>query len=295
MKPAPFAYHRPTDIDEACAQLAADDEARIIAGGQSLVPMMAMRLVRPTKLIDIARIPDLSYVRADDGAIAVGATTRQCLVEHDPLIRSHVPLLREVLPWVGHTPTRARGTIGGSIAHADPAAEIVLVAITLGATLAYRRAGQSHEIAAADFFAGLMTTALPTGACLTAVRFPRVHAGRTGVGFHEINARRSDFAFAAAAAQVSLNDDGSCREIRLGIGAITPVPFRLEAVASHFVGSVIEEPALRATIAEALLTVTPMSDLHASADYRRRSAVSLAVRAVMDAVRAARSDHRHLH
>ena len=138
MKAAPFEYHRAADIDEACAMLAADEGARVIAGGQSLVPMMAMRLARPTRLIDINRIAALSYIRAENGAVAIGATTRQCLIERDALIATNVPLLARAIPNIGHGATRARGTIGGSLAHADPAAELALVAVTLGATLSYR-------------------------------------------------------------------------------------------------------------------------------------------------------------
>src|SRR5262249_11037356 len=128
MKPAPFEYHRPSDVDEACAILASDDEARIIAGGQSLGPMMAMRLVRPTRIVDIARIAAVGYVRAEGDMIAIGAATRQDVVARDPIARAHVPLLSEALPWIGHAATRARGTIGGSMAHADPAAELILLA-----------------------------------------------------------------------------------------------------------------------------------------------------------------------
>ena len=295
MKPAPFEYHRPADLDEACAILAADEDARIIAGGQSLVPMMAMRLVRPSRLVDIARIPALSYVREHREEISIGAATLQCVIERDPLVRAEVPLLAKVLPWVGHAATRARGTIGGSVVHADPAAELVLVAITLGARFAYRLGGTSGEIPASDFFAGLMTTALPAASCLTAVRFPRAGADRVGVGFHEINARRSDFALAAAAAEVALNDDDTCRKLAIGIGAITEVPFRLDGVTAAFVGSTIEETALRAAIRDALADVAAMSELHASAEYRRRAAASLAVRAVMDAIVAARTENRRVH
>jgi CO/xanthine dehydrogenase FAD-binding subunit len=292
MKPAPFEYHRPGDVDEACAILAGDDEARIIAGGQSLVPMMAMRLVRPTRIVDIARIPALSYVRVETDVIAVGAATRQCVLERDPIVHAHVPLLSKALPSIGHAATRARGTIGGSIAHADPAAELILLAITLGATFTYRMNGTSHEIPASTFFTGLMTTALPTGACLIAIRFPKIESGRVGVGFHEINARRSDFAFASAAAQIVLNEDGTCRSLALGIGATTEVPLRLDAVASVFAGETIEEGRLRASIREALNGVAAMSDLHATADYRRRAATTLAVRAVMDAAASARGESR---
>jgi len=291
MKSAPFTYHRPDDIDEACAQLADDPDARIIAGGQSLVPMMAMRLVRPTRLVDIGRISSLWYVRDEGEAIAIGAATCQCVIERDPLIAAQVPLLATALPWIGHAATRARGTIGGSISHADPAAENVLVAITLGATLVYRANGVTTEIQASKFFTGLMTTALPPGSCLTAVRFPRA-SGNVGVGFHEINARRSDFAFASAAAQVALNDDGSCRALTIGIGAITEVPFRLDAAAAKFSGKPIEEAELRTAIRDALDEIAPMSDLHASAEYRRRAATTLAVRSVMD---AARGDQRRVH
>ena len=135
MKPAPFEYSRPADIDEACALLAADDGARVIAGGQTLVPLMAMRLARPTRLIDIARIPGLAYVRDEGKHIAIGATTRQCVIESDAIVRAKLPLLAKVMPFVGHTATRARGTVGGSIVNGDPAAEIVLVAVTLGASV----------------------------------------------------------------------------------------------------------------------------------------------------------------
>src|SRR5262245_8567935 len=172
MKPAPFEYTRPKNLDEACALLAADDGARVIAGGQSLVPMMAMRLARPTRLVDIARIPELAFVRRVDDAVAIGAVTRQCAIEGDPLVAAHVPLLAKVMPWVGHAGTRARGTVGGSLAHADPAAEIALIAVTLQASLEYRADGRTSELPAAEFFVDAMSTALPAAGCLTAVRFP---------------------------------------------------------------------------------------------------------------------------
>src|SRR5690242_193799 len=149
MKAAAFAYSRPASLDEACALLAADDGARVIAGGQTLVPLMAMRLARPTRLVDIARIPGLAYIRDDGDALTIGATTKQCVVEGDTLVRAKLPLLHRVMPHVGHGATRARGTIGGSIANGDPAAEIALVAVTLGATLNWREAGTSAELTAA--------------------------------------------------------------------------------------------------------------------------------------------------
>jgi CO/xanthine dehydrogenase FAD-binding subunit len=291
MKPASFEYARPADLDQACAMLAAGDDARIIAGGQTLVPLMAMRLARPKRLIDIARIPDLAFVRHERDGIAIGATTRQCVLERDAIVRDAVPLLAKVMPFVGHAAIRSRGTVGGSLANADPAAEIALVAVTLGATLIYRQGAASAEIAAFDFFIGPMMTALPATACLTAVRFPRWREARLGVGFHEVSARRSDFAFASAAAQVALDDSGVCRRLALGIGAVTACPLRLDSVATALEGTRVELPVAREAVRAALANVEPFSDLHASADYRRRAATSLAMRAITDACRAAEATH----
>jgi carbon-monoxide dehydrogenase medium subunit len=230
-------------------------------------------------------------VRDEGSAIVVGATTRQCVLEHDATVRAKVPLLAKVMPFVGHAPIRARGTVGGSLANADPAAEIALVAVTLAASLVYREGGTTAEIAAADFFIGPMMTALPAAGCLTAVRFPVWHEKRVGVGFHEVNARRSDFAFASAAAQIALDDNGICRRVALGVGGITPTPLRLDAVTNALIGTRAEEPMIRAAVRAALADIELLSDLHASADYRRRAAASLAVRAITDAYRTAEGAH----
>jgi CO/xanthine dehydrogenase FAD-binding subunit len=287
MKPAPFEYSRPADLDEACALLAADDGARLIAGGQTLVPLMAMRLARPSRLIDIARIPGLAYVRDEGQHVAIGATTRQHVVESDPLVRTKLPLLAKVMPFVGHGATRARGTVGGSIANGDPAAEIVLVAATLGATLVWREGGEDTEMVTADFFLGPMVTALPYTACLSSVRFPVWPEKRVGVGFHEVNARQSDFAFVSAAAQIALDADGRCTRAAIGIGAATAVPLRLDAVAKALEGQRFDEGKMREAAKAALADIEPMADLHASAEYRRRVGVTMAVRAVADAYQAA--------
>ncbi|HKA81539.1 MAG TPA: FAD binding domain-containing protein [Xanthobacteraceae bacterium] len=293
MKPAAFDYARPASLDEACAMLAADDDARIIAGGQTLVPLMAMRLARPRRLIDIARIAELAYIRREGDTVAVGATTKQCALERDAIIRADVPLLAKVMPFIGHAPTRARGTIGGSLANADPAAEIALVAVTLGATISYREGGATADLPTSEFFIGPMMTALPAAGCVTAVRFPVWRDARIGVGFHEISARRSDFAFASAAAQVALDEDGKCRALALGIGAITPSPLRLDAVGKAMAGTRLEAARAREAVTAALADVEPLSDLHASADYRRRVAVSLAVRAIAEAYASAESREPH--
>jgi CO/xanthine dehydrogenase FAD-binding subunit len=295
MKPAAFEYSRPHSLDEACAMLGQDDESRLIAGGQTLVPLMAMRLARPKSLIDIGRLSELSFIRKEGDAIAIGATVKQSALMGNGLIRVELPLLRAVMPFVGHAAIRARGTLGGSLANADPAAEIALVAVTLGATLVYRQENKLCEIAAADFFTGPMMTVLSPAACLTGVRFPVWHDARVGVGFHEVNARSSDFAFASAAAQIAVDADGICRRVAIGVGAVTPVPLRLDTVAKALGGNVPNEGTVRDAITAALTDIAPLADLHASAAYRRRAAASLLLRAINDAYAAARSAIPHAH
>jgi carbon-monoxide dehydrogenase medium subunit len=282
MKASPFEYSRAADLDEACAMLSAEENARVIAGGQTLVPIMAMRLARPTRLIDINHIAALSYIRTDSGAVSIGATTRQCLVERDGLIASSLPLLAQAIPFIGHAATRARGTIGGSLVNADPAAELPLIAVTLDAVLSYRVSGRNEKTAARDFYIGPMTTSLPNDAILTSVQLP-VWSGKVGVGFHEVSARRSDFAFVAAAAQVELADDGRCNRIAIGVGAATDIPLRLASAEEQLKGRRLDTDFVKGAVIEALADVAPLSDLHASAEYRRRVAASLATRAIADA------------
>ena len=287
MKPAPFEYVRPANLDEACALLAADDGARIIAGGQTLVPLMAMRLARPSQLIDIARIPGLAYIRDGGDGVAIGATTRQCAVESDPLVRAKLPLLARAIPYVGHAATRARGTVGGSIANADAAAEIALIAVTLDATLSYREGGKTIKIAASDFFIGPMTTVLPITAVLAEVQLPVWAEQRVGTGFHEINARQSDFAFASAAAQIAVDAQGLCTRVAVGVGAAFAFPLRLDAVGKALEGTRADESVVRKAVTEALSAHEAVGDAHASAAYRRRVAQTMAVRAITDAYQAA--------
>jgi carbon-monoxide dehydrogenase medium subunit len=244
--------------------------------------MMVMRLARPTRLVDINRIAELSFIRSVGDVISIGATTRQCLVERDALIAADLPLLARAITFVGHAATRARGTIGGSLANADPAAELSLIAMTLDATLTYRLGGRSETIAARDFYIGPMTTSLPSGAVLTSVKFPK-WPGRVGVSFCEVNTRRSDFALVAAAAQVELRNDGRCNRIVIGVGAATDFPIRLTSAEQQLKGGALDAVTVKRAIIEALADVAPLSDLHASAEYRRRVAVSLATQAVADA------------
>jgi CO/xanthine dehydrogenase FAD-binding subunit len=293
MKPAPFEYRRPSTVEEASAMLAADEGARVIAGGQTLVPMMAMRLARPTCLVDIARIPDLAFVRNDKDAIVIGAATRQCMVEQDPLVASRIPLLARIMPWIGHAATRARGTVGGSLANADPSAEIALVAVTLDAVLTWRDAKGTTDVGTSAFFVGPMMTSLPNDACLVQVSFP-VWSGRTGNGFHEISARRSDFAFASAAAQLTLDGDGRCGRLAVAVGAVTDFPLRLGRVEQALEGTQLDPASVRDAVQDCLADIETNSDLHASAAYRRRAAAALATRAILDAhADAQRQAHAH--
>jgi CO/xanthine dehydrogenase FAD-binding subunit len=281
MKPAPFDYIRPASLAEACELLADDEDARLIAGGQTLVPMLAMRLARPAKLIDILRLPELAGIREEAGAVVVGATTRQAQAERDPMIRRSVPMLAQVLPWVGHPPTRNRGTVGGSIANADPSAEIPLVAVTLGAEIMLATMLGPMSVPANDFFIGPMLTSIGHGDCISAIRFPVWPHKRVGVGFLEISARRSDFAFVAAAAQVALDEEGRCLDIALGVGGVGDRPLRLDV--SSLNGTELDTASVSDAVDAASLELGATSDLHASAAYRRRVAVTLSVRAIEEA------------
>lgn len=283
MKPVAFEYERPSSVGEACALLAADADARVLAGGQTLIPMLAMRLSRPSCLVDIARIPELSCIRDAGTFVAIGAATRQVVAERDPVVARKLPLLAKALPWVGHAPTRNRGTVGGSIANADPAAEIPLVAVTLDATLVVETVEETSELAAGEFYLGPMITALPEGGILTSVRFPVWAEGRIGTGFHEVSARKSDFALVAAAAQIALDADGRCTALALGLGGAGDTPVRLDAVAENLIGSFLEDGTVRKAVEAATADLETADDLHASAAYRRRVAAALARRAIVDA------------
>lgn len=282
MKPAPFDYVRPASLQETCEILAADEDARIIAGGQTLVPMLAMRLARPSRLVDIARLDELRGIRAEPGVLAIGAATRQAEVERSDVARHALPLLAKALPWVGHPPTRSRGTVGGSISHADPSAEIPLVAVTLGAEIEIANATGNGAMSADEFIIGPMLTAVMPGDCVRAVRFPVWSHARVGTGFHEVSARQSDFAFVAAAAQVALDEEGRCVEAALGLGGVGDRAIRIDV--SSLVGTEPSMVAVADIVRAALADLDIGSDLHVSESYRRRVAVTLGMRALEDAI-----------
>jgi CO/xanthine dehydrogenase FAD-binding subunit len=289
MKAAPFEYVRPQSLAGACSMLAENEDALPIAGGQTLVPMLAMRLARPTILVDILRLPELSGITRANGSVVVGATTRQVEAEKSPLIAADLPLLAKALPWVGHQPTRNRGTVGGSVANADPSAEIPLVATTLRAEIVVQSQAGPTAIPADEFFLGAMTTALEPGSCVKELRFPVWSRGRVGVGFHEISARKSDFAYASAAAQIALDDDGKCIDVALGLGGLGDRPVRVALDA--LIGKRPADANLSEIVQDAVREISAnfdlRSDIHASASYRRRLAIALSQRAMSDALHEA--------
>jgi CO/xanthine dehydrogenase FAD-binding subunit len=287
MKPAPFEYVRPHALAEVCEILAADEDARIIAGGQTLIPMLAMRLARPTKLIDILRLEELRGIRAEGDVLVVGAVTRQVEVERSEVAHRTLPLLMKALPWVGHPPTRNRGTVGGSIANADPSAEIPLVAVTLGAEIEIENPSGRTTMPAEEFFIGPMLTSVMPGDCVCAVRFPVWSHPCVGTGFHEVSARQSDFAFVAAAAQVALDEEGRCLDATLGLGGVGDHALRIDV--SALIGQEFSSASIADLVRAATVDLQASSDLHATASYRRRVAAALGTRALEDAFADARS------
>jgi len=287
MKPAPFDYVRPSSLAEACEILAGDEDARIIAGGQTLIPMLAMRLARPARLIDILRLKELRGIRSEDDAIVIGAVTRQVEVERSDLVQRALPLLTKALPWVGHPPTRNRGTVGGSIANADPSAEIPLVAVTLGAEIEIANPSGRTSMPADEFFIGPMLTSVMPGDCVCAVRFPVWPQPRVGTGFHEVSARQSDFAFVAAAAQIAIDEDGRCLDATLGLGGVGDRALRVDV--TRLIGEDIALVSISDIVRDATEGLEASSDLHASSDYRRRVASVLGTRALEDAFAEARN------
>lgn len=281
MKAAPFEYLRPASVGEACEALASDFDARVLAGGQTLVPMLAMRLSRPSLLVDITRLDEIAQISDGPTVVAVGAAVRQATALLSGLIALEVPLLAAALPHVGHPPTRARGTVGGSIAHGDPSAEIALAAAILDASLVFAVDGEEEEIAASEFFLGPTVTLAPVGGLLTHVVFPKRPVGRVGAGFNEVASRRSDYAFASAGAQVVLDEDGICTAALAGVGGVGDVPTPLDV--SGLARTKLTDKDIAEAVAAAVDDLECVDDLHATATYRRRAAEKLAAQSIRDA------------
>jgi CO/xanthine dehydrogenase FAD-binding subunit len=234
-------------------------------------------------LIDINDIPELSGIAVASGTLTIKAGTRQRAVERSPEVRDHLPLLVKALRFVGHVQTRNRGTIGGSLAHADPSAEIPLTALALDATLIAQSVAGRTEYAARDFFQAAMMTALPPDQCLIEVRFPLWSEARVGTDFEEVASREGDFAIVAAAAQVALGSDGKCARIAAAIGGAAPTPVRLRALEAALAGTTLSESEVHAAVSRIVPLLEPNSDVHATADYRRRASCVLAERAILSA------------
>jgi CO/xanthine dehydrogenase FAD-binding subunit len=286
MKPAQFRYIRAQYVEQVCDLLARDPEARPIAGGQTLMPLLNMRLAQPSLLIDIAGIAELSGIRVEGNQLIIGAVTRQLEIEDSALVAEQCPLLAKAMPWIGHRPTRARGTIGGSLASADPSAEIPLVAVTLGATIFARDGSETLSFAADDFFIAPLETKLPETACLTSASFP-VSNGRAGYGFQEIGTRESDFAIASAACEVVCDSEGCCVAAQVGVGGIGARPERLSGLADALVGTVIDAATIDSVITAHSGELEAEETVHASAAYRRRAAGRLLRLALLEAQSAA--------
>ena len=283
MKPAAFDYHRVDRVEDALERLAElGEDAKVLAGGQSLVPMMNFRLVRPPALVDITRIPDLRYVVREGDVLRVGALTAHREIEllRDPDLIGGYELLPRAARWVGHYPIRTRGTFGGSIAHADPSAEWCMLAVLLDATIVVTGPDGEREVPAADFFLGFFTSALEPGELLVEVRFPRP---RPHAAIQEFARRHGDFAIVAAAVALDVEDD-RISDPRVVVGGVDEVPLRVSAAEEALEGAAPGGEAFAAAGRAAAGAVEPSSDVHGSAEYRKELTDVLVRRALAEAL-----------
>ena len=277
MKPAPFLYHRPETVAEAIDLLSRLEDAKPLAGGQSLMPMMNFRYVTPANVVDLNRIPELGGIREDDGTLVIGAMTRQREVEDSSLVAARCPLLADALHHVGHVQTRNRGTIGGSLAHLDPAAELPGVLLAHDAVLDVEGHEGGRSIPMSQWALGYMTPALEEGELLVRVRVPVWPAGH-GYGFSEFTRRHGDFAIAGAAALMQV-DGETIRHCAIALVGVDARPVRLEAAEALLTGNPPAPDRLDAA-ARTALDVPGIEDVHASAAYRRKIATVVARRAL---------------
>jgi len=290
VKPAAFEYFAPTSLDQALDLLAEHgSDARPLAGGQSLVAMMNLRLARPAVLVDLNGLEDLAFIETPaGGGLRIGAMTRQRTVELNARVAAACPLLHEALPWIAHPQIRNRGTIGGSLAHGDPAAELPAVAVAIEAMVVARGPEGERRIAAADFFQGLMTTALQPQEVLTAIEIPAPE-GRCGVAFREFSRRHGDFALVGAAARVRLQPDGMVAEARVVLLSVSDGPFLATAAADCMRGETPAPAVIEAAAQAARAQVDPPADIHASSRYRKHLTGVLTRQALTAAVTDAKT------
>lgn len=284
MKPASFRYFRPTALDEALALLAEHGgEAKPLAGGQSLIPAMNFRLARPQALVDLSGIAELAYVRSEPDRLTIGAMTRQRAVERSDVVRREAPLVAEALPFVAHPQIRNRGTVGGSLAHADPAAELPAVMLALDARFRARSREHERTIPAGEFFTGILETALGPDELLVEVAVPRAPA-RSGHAFMEVARRHGDYALVGVAALVALDGRGRCEVARIALVSVGDGPVLAIQAAAALTGEKPTAAAIEAAAeAAARRDIDPPSDIHASAVYRRHLAAVLTRRVLVRA------------
>ncbi len=289
MKPAPFDYYAPATLEQALAHLAEHgDEAKVLAGGQSLVPMMNFRVVQPSVLVDLNPIPDLAFIHPDEnGGLRLGALTRHHQVEVDPLVAERMPLLHEAMPKIGYPQIRSRGTLGGSLSHADPSAELVAVSVALNGRFRLRGPKGERWVPAQDFFIGLFTTVLQPDELLIEVALPPLPA-RTGGSVMEVARRRHDFALVGVAAVVTLDGKGMIRQARMVFLSAGDRPMQAHRAAEVLAGQAPTPKAIQAAAEIAASDdIDPSSDIHATAEFRRYLAKVLARRALDQACRRA--------
>jgi aerobic carbon-monoxide dehydrogenase medium subunit len=289
VKLPPVDYEAPATAGEAVALLAEyQDEASVLAGGQSLIPLLALRLARPAVLIDINGLRELSGISATDGWLAIGTMTREYVAEGSQVVADAVPLLAAALPLIGHEAIRSRGTIGGSLAHGDPAAELPAVARALDAEFVVRSQAGERVIPAAEWFQGYLTTARTADELLVEVRFPAAGPG-TGVSFQEIARRHGDFAIVGLAASLTITD-GAISDARLAFAGISDVPVRATAAEDLLAGEQPSDELFDAAAAAATAGLDPPADLHGSPEYRRKVAATLVRRCLRAAADGAGAD-----
>jgi carbon-monoxide dehydrogenase medium subunit len=288
MKPAPFEYFAPASVEETCALLARyGDDAKILAGGQSLVPLLSLRLAQPTVLIDINPVRELDYIQASDSGLSIGARTRHRTLERSSVVREQFPLLSAGVEWIGHPQIRNRGTVGGSLVHADPAAELPALALALDATFtAVDASGSKRTLTSDEFFVSFLTTALSTDELLREVSFPALPAG-SGWSFKEVARRHGDFALVGVAAIITLDNASTCSGARIALFGVGEAAVRSHSAEQALIGQKPDEQVIAAASSEVVKDIQPFSDVHATAAYRQYVARNLVEQALTEAVQRA--------
>ena len=280
MKPPRFEYFAPRSLEEALGLLAqCGERAKILAGGQSLIPLLNFRLIQPEVLIDIGRLRELDYIRGSDGGMAIGALTRQHALECSDAMRSSLPIVAEACRQIGHLPIRHRGTIGGNLAHADPASELPAVMLALDAEFALAGQAGRRTVAASQFFTGALTTALRPGELLVEIR-ARSLPPRSGSAFLEIARRKGDYALAGAAVVITCDGTGRCQDARIALCAVGATPVRAREAERALVGETPRGEIFGEAAERVAAAIDPPGDIHASAHFRRKLAQYCTRRAI---------------